>query len=247
MSIDIRLPNITASTSEGQLAQIRSYLYSFAEQLNWALNNIDIEAFQENVVLPKATSTNQSLETGESALTRFNEIKSLIIKSADIVSAYYDKINKRLSGVYVAQSDFGDYAEETENSITLTSEQIEAAFKSIGTIYDNIEFGDNATTLGRTENKATIKTGLIDTENGVPIYGIEIGQITDVNGNNVFNKCARFTSGELAFYSNNDGNAKVAYISDYKMYITEAEIIKRLKIGNYIIEEQNGGLAFIYV
>lgn len=36
--IDIRLPQINAPTPQGQIAQIRSYLFQLAEQLQWAFN-----------------------------------------------------------------------------------------------------------------------------------------------------------------------------------------------------------------
>ena len=41
MGIDIRLPNINASTEEGQLMQIKSYLYQFAEQLKYAISTLE--------------------------------------------------------------------------------------------------------------------------------------------------------------------------------------------------------------
>lgn len=245
MSVDIRLPNINADTPEGQIAQMRSYLYQFSEQLNWALNHIESGAALQNAILPQNKQNQVQSQQKEDALTRFNELKSLIIKSADIVNAYYDKITQKLSGVYVAQSDFGDYVEETANTINLTSDRIETAFKNIETIYDNISLGENTVVIGRIENEAIIKTGLLDrNSDNVSVYGVEVGQITKVDGVEIFNKYARFTPGELSFYNNND--VKVAYISDYKMYITEAEIKYRLKIGNYMITEQNGGLTFIW-
>jgi hypothetical protein len=60
----------------------------------------------------------------ESAETTFNSLKALIIKSADIVNAYYEEINTRLSGVYVAESDFGTYVEETDLKISRSSKDI---------------------------------------------------------------------------------------------------------------------------
>ena len=40
MNIDIRFPNITAPTAEGQMAQMQSYMHQLVQQLNWALNTI---------------------------------------------------------------------------------------------------------------------------------------------------------------------------------------------------------------
>lgn len=37
----IRLPNITAATEAGQLQQIKTYLYQLAQELNWALSQLE--------------------------------------------------------------------------------------------------------------------------------------------------------------------------------------------------------------
>ena len=54
----------------------------------------------------------------------------------------------------------------------------------------------------------------------------------------VFNKYARFTAGRLSFYDKND--IEVAYISDYKLYITNAEIKGTLKLGAFLIDTSKG-------
>ena len=48
MGIDIRLPNINASTEEGQLMQIKSYLYQFAEQLKYAISTLEAVWLREH-------------------------------------------------------------------------------------------------------------------------------------------------------------------------------------------------------
>ena len=44
MNIEFKIPNINAPTVEGQIAQIRSYLFQLAEQLNYSFNVIDDSA-----------------------------------------------------------------------------------------------------------------------------------------------------------------------------------------------------------
>ena len=100
MSINIRLPNVTASSDSGKLTQMQSYMYQLVEQLNWALNlgSGDDEAVE-------AVKTPAQIE--EEERQTFNSIKSLIIKSADIVEAYTEKMEQVFDGRYVAESDFG--------------------------------------------------------------------------------------------------------------------------------------------
>ena len=79
---------------------------------------------------------------------------------------------------------------------------------------------------------ANIKSGLLYyDDSGVPMYGVEVGQKTSIDGEEVFRKFARFTADRLSFYDQNDN--EVAYISDYKLYITHVEIKGSLKEGGY--------------
>ena len=75
--------------------------------------------------------------------------------------------------------------------------------------------------------------------------GIEIGQTTDVNGVQKFNKFARFTADRLSFYDAN--SIEVAYISDYKLVITQAHIKGTLEMGSYFKFDTTNGIALIPV
>lgn len=224
--IDLRLPNIKGNDKE-QLVQIRSYLYQLTEQLQWALNNISTST-PTNVIsqtTPRATAPSSQPFDTEVA---FDALKPLIIKSADIVQAYYEEINSILSGVYVAESDFGTFVEETEQEIRQSSTGIEQLFTNVQQIFtgiDNLNF-----TLAEVNSR--IRTGLLEEKDGILIYGLEIGQKNTVDGDEVFNKYARFTADRLSFYDQNDN--EVAYVSDYKLYIKNVEITNSFKIGGFV-------------
>ena len=235
MSIDIRLPNINAGTEAGQLRQIRSYLYQFAEQLKWALSTLETggTGASANGSTPGAVSASPA-ETATPGST-FHSIKSLIIKSADIVDAYYEQISRRLEGEYVAQSQFGSYAEQTSQSISENSAAIERVFTNMQQISSVLEEVKNSLI----EVNAYMQSGLLAyDENGVPIYGLEVGQRNTVDGEEVFNRYARFTANRLSFYDRND--TEVAYMSDYKFYIKNGEITETLKLGAFLIDTRAG-------
>lgn len=224
MSSEIRLPNITATTDAGKLQQVQSYLFQLVEQLNFALKSVD-SAASSNVVLETEHSTGANREQETQA--SFNSIKALIIKSADIVNAYYDTINQKLSGEYVAQSEFGTYQEITEQTITKTSSVVSQNFSSIQEIITDIEGLEHMLI----EVDAHINSGVLYyDEDGAPVYGLEIGQRTEIDGVEVFNKYARFTAEKLSFYDSN--GHEVAYISDKKLYITHIEVTGSLSIGS---------------
>lgn len=234
MAYDFRLPRIDSNAeAEMQMQQMQSYLYAFVEQLNFAINHIEAGNVSEVSVLP----TN-SVSREQSAIENFNEIKALIIKSADIVTAYYDQMQTVMQGDYVAQSVFGTYRNTTQNQINANAEGIEQLYSSQQIIESNVsEVQDMQRAVS-----AHIRTGALYTdEQGNPVYGVEVGQKNTVDGVETFNKYARFTSNRLSFYDQN--GTEVAYISDYKLYITNAEITGSITLGRYYLDTTDG-LAF---
>ena len=275
MGIDIRLPQINAPTDGEKIKQISSYLFQMAEQLQWALKNVDTS--NKTVVV---TPTPKSLQPGQSTVsaeTTFGSIKALIIKSADIVNAYYEEINKKLVGQYVAQSEFGVFEEQTSQDVFENSTSINRTFNNVQEIKSGIDSSFEALSgeIDQVDSKvkdvegnitneiqalknsidtlnyslvevtANLKSGLLYTnDEGIPVYGLEVGQKNIVDGVEVFNKYARFTAGRLSFYDQN--GAEVAYISDYRLYITHAEVTGTLKLGGYLVDTTNG-LTFKWV
>lgn len=241
MTIPIQTPNITAGNDRERLQQIQSYLYRMAQQLQWAFDTIQTGSSSgsgQSMVQTKTTV----VATAQDPISTFAGIKDLIIKSAEIVDAYYEEINSRLEGVYVAQSDFGTYTEETALEIRQNNTNINQLYTNIRTLSDTVDELYNSTVGAN----AYLKSGLLyEDENGVPVYGLEIGQTNSVDGETVFDKFARFAADRLSFFDRND--VEVAYISDYKLYITNAEITGTLMIAGKFKIYYNGGLAFQWI
>ena len=243
MSVDIQLPNIKSTDTAGQIAEVKSYLYQMVQQLNWALNAIGAGS-TDIVVLPESMSDAASPE--ETAFNTFNSIKSLIIKSADIISAYEETFNQKFSGEFLARSEFGTYLNDSLLELEISPNAIKQSFEDIQSITNQDgtgkldEIGSSLIAV-----HAHIKTGALYTdEGGEPVYGVEVGQRTKKNGKEVFNKFARFTANRLSFYDAN-GN-EVAYISDYKLYITHAQVLGNLTLGKYVIDTTDG-IAFRWI
>ena len=269
MGFDFRYPNITGTTEREQLSQLKSFLHQHIDQLQWALNNA-VVSNNNAVVTPnpkslKATYDVAAIQETESPEVTFASIKPLIIKSAEIIEAYYEEINKKLVGEYVAQSDFGVFEEQTSQDVFENSTNINRSFSSIQEIKSGVdssleaisdEIGDVDSKVKEVEKNistevqglknaldtlnfslvevtANLKSGLLYYDaNGVPVYGLEIGQKNLVDGVEVFNKFARFTAGRLSFYDHN--GVEVAYISDYRLYIFNVEITGIYKIGGLV-------------
>lgn len=241
MSTWINQPQIEARTIPEQVAQTRRYLYRLTQELNYALSSLEK---QEKATAETVNKTEEKINapvSEEDAKKNFASIKQLIIKSADIVNAYYETITERLEGVYVAESDFGIYKEQTAQEIEKTSTAIETIFTNIQEIISDIEELDTHLI----DVSAYLRSGLLyyDDE-GIPVYGLEIGQRNTIDGTETFNKYARFVASRLSFYDQND--TEVAYISDYVLHITNAEFSGSVTLGKYKIETING-LAFKYI
>lgn len=237
MSIQIQTPNITAGNDREKLQQIQSYLYKMAQQLQWAFDTI--ETGGGGSTYSSVTGAGKKTQVSTDPESTFAGVKNLIIKSADIVNAYYAQINKRLEGIYVAQSDFGTYSEKTSLDIQANSNNINQLFTSTRQIAETVDVLYNASI----ETNAYLKTGLLgENKDGTPVYGLEIGQTSSVNGEPVFDKFARFSADRLSFFDRND--VEVAYISDYKLYITNAEITGSLSLAGRFKIYFNNGLAF---
>jgi hypothetical protein len=122
---------------------------------------------------------------------------------------------------FVSGDEFSQYRTEAEQ----TAESFEQRFTRVE---GSLE-----------ETTAHIKSGLLDhKENGDPIIGIEVGQRDVVNGEETFNKYARFTADRLSFYDAND--TEVSYIGDYKQVITNAKVLEKLEVGKFVFDTSNG-------
>lgn len=242
MKIDIRLPNITASTEEGKIQQMQSYMIQLVQQLNWALNTV--ESAQSGTVAPGVVVHNGTDADSQSAVNTFNSIKALIIKSADIVKAYEQTIISNFNGTYFAESDFGTFIEETNRNVAENSKGVTETYKNIQTITN----ADGTGTLDilandvRTTN-AYIKRGLLGYDsNGNAVYGIEVGE---TNQDGTFLKYARFISDRLSFFDLNGD--EVAYIGAGCLYVNGKTVfLGEIQLGGYKTDTTDG-LAFTWI
>ena len=238
--IDLRYPNITGKTEAEQMVQVKSYLNQLVEQLNWALNSV--ESYQSGNSSAAVVYKQSENDTPQDAEDTFNSIKSLIIKSADIVKAYETTIFSDFNGKYFAESDFGTYLEETSRAVEENSKGVTESFTRTEAIDSRVEGVEDEI---RTTN-AYIHRGLLS--NGE--YGIEVGE-TSADG--IFRHYARFTSEKLSFHDVN-GN-EVAYIGagtadkdDTKcLYVTgKAVFLGEMQLGGYKTDTSDG-LAFTWI
>lgn len=253
---EIRLPQITGSTEKEQLEQMKTYMFQLTRDLNFALKDVqtsETKYLQSSRSGDKNTSqgitgemgdTSQGIAEQEQAIETFFKLKRLIIKSADIINAYYEEINKKLKSVYLASSDFGTFLENNLADYKITPEFAQQTLDSFKEIEDTV----NGIYALR-KDSCYIKTGWLDDDN--TIAGVEIGKYSEL-GNNVIDKgFARLTTDGLIFYDSDGVDEKDKTKNILAMFAKNHSYIRNLQIvddvdfvsADYMLETKNG-LAF---
>lgn len=237
-AVEIRLPELSGGTEAEQLHRIQNYLYSLAQQLQFAFDTVTREQTEN-------ARESAAAEKKKEQTVNFAPIKALILKSAQLTEHFQEAVEERLTGLYVAQSQFGTYRQETEQRITANSQSIQQKFTDLQRLESTVEQLQSQVI----QVSATIRTGLLAEEaDGSSIYGVEIGQQEWEDGVIRFRKYARLTAEKLSFYDSND--VEVAYISDRRMYVTAATVAQltagsiaaqHLALGDYLWEQGADG------
>lgn len=222
MAFYLNVPPIISKGKDGQegLERLRSYVYQTVETLNAGMKDFGAEGVLEEI--NRAVNSSSEGETNSSLLASHNNIRSLIIKTADFAVSHSEEFKKLLKSEYSASSDYGEIIEKLENDITVNSEGINQLFRYTSGIRS--EFGDFSTT-----SEQYIKTGLLYYDDaGAPVFGVGVGNLStkiDVNGETVLDRQNLLTTtsaDELAFWS---AGQKVAYISADKMYFPSGSLV----------------------
>ena len=228
-------PTLSGEERE-QLQQLYRYLNAMSEKLNTALMSISIEQMEPEVA--------QTIRTagGEAVEKNYTSLKTMIIKTAEIVRHEMDEITTTLRDEYVALSEqFGTYESSLQNTITATAQGVVENFH-----YEERISGLEEDAEGLTNKlDSYIFMGIIghDAQDN-PITGIAIGDgVTsyDQQGNAQINdnrKMATFTANRLTFYQN---GIETAWFGDSKFYIAQGELTQGLKIGNHTWKPLTGG------
>ena len=170
----------------------------------------------------RATDYTAAPEDAEEAL----ELKLAAVHAQ--ISTEADSIRSEVQATYALSSDMtqvreqvGTLAEQTENNYTWAITRINELQTDLTTATEATE-----------EQLNILRTYMTFGEDG-----LVIGKT-----GNPFT--FRVVNDRLAFYMN---NTEVAYLSNNKLYVTQAEILTKLQIGRFTFEPQtNGNLSLIY-
>lgn len=225
----IDLPNIGNGTAEEQLAQIRSYIYRNNEQLNATLANLSVDKMWEQTASALSASNGDIVEVNKDLMSRYATIRDLVIKTADVVIQSDEKFTSQMNGNYVAISDFGKYLRDTTLDISGSSVGIEYLYNYASQLETDL---DNY----KVNQTSYIKQGLLDESGASPIYGVEVGLLSDsfeYNGKVIdtrSNLKTRITPTEMSWWAE---NKKLFYLDKDSVYFPYAKITGgSINIGN---------------
>ena len=216
-----------------------AYLFQMAQQLNLALGQL--ESGGTGAASGGGTSTHQGTARKES--TGYQELKSLIIKTARLVKRQMEQLSARLEGEYVAVSDFGTYVERLSAYLEANPEALTQYYSFFADLQASTETVSAAFEQYRLETEGYIRTGIVCYDGAVPQYGVAVGQnliCREVDGETVVEQNdfrATFTASKLSFWQD---ASEVAYVSNNRLYITNITVLEGMSIGEWEISSENG-------
>lgn len=236
------MPAYPSGTVEQQVLQQYSYLFQMAQQLNLALE----AAESSRTAAVQAAGKSRAAQGTEQ---EYQNLKSLIIKTADTVQRQMDQLSARLEGEYVASSEFGSYVEKLSAYIEAHPDALTQYYSFCSDLQEDVDAVNAAFGSYKAGTEGYIRTGVVYYEGALPVYGVAVGQnltTTLVDGvetvaQNDFR--ATFTAKRLSFWQD---STEVAYVSDNRLYIRDITVLDSVTLGGWKLASENG-LAFQWI
>ena len=246
-------PPILKGTEKQQLLQLRDYLFQLQRQLTTAVNAVENGDFSlagtEKIESVVARVAGDDAELRSEISQQAATLKTLIINTADVIYQEMDQIVANLESTYVAQSDFGEYQESISAQFVATAESVTQQIDyAAGIAADANSETNKALQEYIVNTNGFIRQGIVGYNGTVPIIGIAIGQDIQTTGTDTKdgieypiidtrNAMSTFTSEKLSFYLN---GVEVAYVSNSRLFITDANITNTMTLGNWEINHNSG-------
>lgn len=246
MAMIYEQPPALNGDAAAQLNQLYRYLFKLSEQLNASLETADKQ--YAKVLQTKSGSGAASGMVTPQEDQQYRELRSLIIKTADIVNQNMDRVVTQLRSEYQAISEeWGEFEQNIERTIIDTAENTIEQFD-----YSELIEGIDKTVMGGTTQYSIaslgyIKRGIIGfDEQNFPIYGIAVG--TQLEGKTVIkdgkeytvidttHNLATYTSDRISFWVN---GVERAYFTADTLYVRRIKVIEGIDIGDDFSIELN--------
>lgn len=252
----VETPSLPSGSEQERIDELYRYLTRLADDLNISLEAIGGNELtdDERKIVSKIIAADKNVpeDQVQQELYAMESLKSLIIKTASFVSTQIDEFSTTFLRDSVAEGRFGKYVRKTGLNVVVNPEGVTQNFSFEEVVQGLREYEINA--------KNYIKTGLLRTESGLPVYGVAIGKDivtfsqdgteTYHDGNKVAEllpdkltfwqngtMIAKYTGSRISFYN---GNTEVFYIENGKVYSAkdlELASGKKVKLGDWTFDK----------
>lgn len=231
-------------------------LYDYLYQVVELLNLRGETSGEDNV------ATGESVETSggkgaekENAESQYDALKSLVIKTAHMTVKEMEQLSTKLTGEYVAISDFGKYMEQLNAYIEANPDSITQYYSFYSELKNSIGEAQAAFDKYINETEGYIKTGIVYyDESGIPVLGVAVGQnltskevtLPDGTEETEIDQTAfraTFTAKKLSFWQD---DVEIAYVSNNQLYITGITVLDKMTLGKWEISTSRG-MAFKWI
>lgn len=256
MKLKIETPPVLTGSPEEQLRAVYAYLFRMSENLNVALGELDGSTGGGSLHFSSAAgaSSGSGTDGGSIAYAKtYNELRALIVNTAEVIRSEMDVLETQLNGEYSAlSSQWGEYRESIESKITATANDIIQQLDYQG----QLDALSGEFSRYKIQASGYIKSGFVDyDENGVPIIGVAIGQNlksvtvtlpdgTELERIDAAQNCAFYTADKLYFRVNGQ---EAAYLTNNKLYIRNAEITGKTVLGGKWELSTHNGFAIKWI
>lgn len=208
--------------SDPRLSELYNYLYRLHETLGVALIETEEQARETAY---KALGVSVDKTTGKvpaDAQNAYQQLKALIVKTANDVSANYRKLVYEMTEDYRAQSDYGTYEEYLRNRIEADASGAIAEWDRVNGITEGMDYIANSS--------GYIKVGLVkEYPDGTADVGVVVGQdlrSVTIDGKEIVtsqNLYSLWTADSLSFWRNGTELTRIG-LEDFfveRAYISE--------------------------
>ena len=163
------LPPILSGSTAAQLRALRDYLVRLAGELENAKN-------AEYPNTGNSTNPSTLVEYPKNGNpTNTDNLRSLVVKTADTVRREVEKLETELHESYLALSDFGLYTEQLHRSIESTARETVESFELVSRL-------ESVESESRRMNSRIVRGIVTDPETGARVTGIAISESLSLSG-----------------------------------------------------------------
>ena len=187
--------------------------------------------------LNEEVEANAELITNTSEYTsgQIDDLRGRVNSNTDEIAS----LSATVMSEYVAKSEYGTWQEDICNQIGINSDSITQALSYISALTADINNANASFSDYVVATEGYIKAGIVEwSEDGTtPLFGVAVGQNltyreVTISGETYAeidktNFLATFTAKSLKFWQDNQ---VVAYVSNNKLYITNAEIVAHMSV-----------------